>query len=315
MFGKLMAKIGESLGLLKERSARLTSQRDAAKTSLEKAMAAVQAHLLEGDADDVKALGVLQSAVDRASSLLASLDAAIAEQTRRVADAERQLADEQTKAARKAASEALARDVEQIEQLIVPWLSTTRQLAAALAKHETFRFEAGSIAKYLANAAQEVEIALSVSIPDLRGGVIAVAEGREKPPVPPATVAKIVAPKAPVTETVFLLRHLKYTDAQGNVQCAGKMRDHALPPHFAQKALKSGAAVPLSDPRRKSLSGSWGMMAPSESQCESLDGTPSGTAAPITHSAFEPHPSRPNHGMMPEQRVAARSVPIEKPEN
>jgi hypothetical protein len=52
-FGNIMAKIGESLGLLKGRSARLTSQRDAAKSALAKARATLQTFLLEGDdADD-----------------------------------------------------------------------------------------------------------------------------------------------------------------------------------------------------------------------------------------------------------------------
>src|ERR1035437_5904463 len=162
LFRTIMAKISESRGSLKDRSARLTSQRATAMTSLEKAKAAMQTHLLEGDADDTKALAALQAKVNDAFSLLASLDAAIAEQARRVADAERQLVDEATKVARKAASEALAIDVAKIEAQLAPWLASTRQLASAISKYETFRFECGSIPKFMTNAAAEIELALSV---------------------------------------------------------------------------------------------------------------------------------------------------------
>jgi len=317
--GKLMAKIGENLGLLKDRSTRLQSQQRAATLALGKAKAALRDHLLDGDDNDAKATAALQAKVDGAASLLASLDDAVKAQTERVANAEREMAAEQAQANCKAASEKIAVDVAKIERQLPNVLAAMRALAADLNVYEIFRFEAGSIAKFAINAANEIETALSVAIPDLKGGVIAVREGKEKPPIPPAAVVKFTAPKAPATETVFLLRHLKFTDAQGKVQCLGKMRDHALPPHLAQKALKSGAAVPLSDPRRKSLSGSWGMIVPSESQCESLDATPSGTVAPIMHSTFEPMDRGPPvHGVMPVQRapmVAARSAPVETPEN
>jgi chromosome segregation ATPase len=125
----IMAKLTGGLDSLKDKQSRLTSQRDAAKTSLEKARAALQLHLLEGDDGDAKAVAALQAKVDSASSLLASLNDAIAEQARRVADAEQALVDEQQAAARKAASEALAADVDAIEGKLAPWLAATRELA------------------------------------------------------------------------------------------------------------------------------------------------------------------------------------------
>jgi hypothetical protein len=317
IIGTIMSKITASLGSLKDRSARLAAQRGAAKTALDKAKAAVQAHLLEGD-DDAKTLAVLQAKVNDAFSLLESLDAAITEQARRVADAERQLADEATQAARKAASEALARDVDAIEAQLAPWLASTRTLAAALAKFETFRFESGSISKYLANASNEVEIALSVTVPDLKGGVTAVRDGREQAPSP-APILKVVAQKPPPTETVFFLRHAKYTDEKGMVRCLGKMRDHTLPPPLAQRALKSGAAIPLTDPRVRTLKGNWGMIVPGPDQCEALDGTPDSRVAPVLHSAFEVvDRGAPITGTLPVQRapmVAARNLPTTTPED
>ena len=286
--GKIMAKVVGGLDALKVKHTSLVSQRDAAEVSLAKARTALQVYLLSDNDGDDRAVAALQTKVDSAASLLASLDTAIKTQGERVADAERQLADEQTKAARKMASEALALDVNSIESQLKPWLAATRQLAIALEKYGPFRFECGSISSFLGNAANEVEIAMGVSLPDLRGGVVAVAEGREKPPTPPAEVVKFVAPAPPPTETLFFLRHAKYTDASGAVKCLGKMREHALPPPLAKKALSSGAAIPLTDPRVRTLKGNWGMIVPGPDQCEALDGTPSGNAAPVIHSAFEP---------------------------
>jgi hypothetical protein len=315
MFGKLMAKIGETLGLLKERSVRLTSQRDAAKTSLEKAMAAVQAHLLDGDADDVKALGVLQLAVDRASSLLASLDAAIAEQARRVADAERALADEATKAACKAASEALAADVAKMEQQLAPWLESTRSLASELEKYSTFRFEAGGIARFLNNAAAEIEIALGVTIPDFKSAIAAVAEGREAPPSQPAPIVKFVAAKPPPTETVFFLRAAKWSDDKGFLHLIQKFTDASLPPSLAAHAIKVGAAVEWKSPLRKQNRGTWNGRPFHAEHCFALDAA-SETHDPVLHSAFTPVARGPAYNItVPVQRapmVAARDMPTKK---
>ena len=308
-----MAKISESLGSLKDRSARLTSQRATAMTSLEKAKVAMQTHLLEGDADDTKALAALQAKVNDAFSLLASLDAAIAEQARRVDAAESELADERTKVTRKTASEALARDVDSIEAQLAPWLASTRQLASALAKYETFRFECGSIPKFMTNAAAEVELALSVTIPDLKGGIVAVLEGREVPPSQPAPILKVVAPKPPPTKTAFFLRASKWTDDKGKLHLIQKYDDATLPLALAAHAIKVGAAVEMTDPVRKPNVGSWNGRPFHAEHCFALDAA-SETREPIVHSHFEPLDRGPAiTSVMPVQRApamtAARNLP------
>jgi hypothetical protein len=312
--GKLMAKISETLGSLKDRQTRLTSQRDAAKTALEKAKAARQHNHLDGDGD-AKTAAALQAKVSVAESELAGLDEAVKAQAERVADTERQLADEATQAARKAASEALARDVDSIEAQLAPWLTATRQLAAALAKYETFRFESGSISKYLANASNEAEIALSVTIPDLKGGIAAVLEGREQAPSQPAQVVKFVAPKPPPTKTVFFLRASKWTDDKGKLHLIQKFNDATLPPALAAHAIKVGAAVEMTDPVRKKNLGSWNGRPFHAEHCFALDAA-SETREAVLHSAFTPvDRGAPITGTMPVQRapmVAARNMPTGK---
>jgi predicted nucleic acid-binding Zn-ribbon protein len=166
--GKIMSKITGGLDLLKGKQTRLISQRDSARSALEKAKAAVRTQRLDVDDTDDKTIAALQIKVDAAQSFLNGLDEDIEEHTKRVAAAQREHADKETKAKQKAESETITADVNKIESQIAPWLASGRKLASDLEKYGTFRFECGSIAKYLGNAANEIEIALSVSIPDLR---------------------------------------------------------------------------------------------------------------------------------------------------
>ena len=149
----IMQKFGESIGLLKTKMSRLESQREAAKLSLQKAMAALQAHLLDGDDSDEKTTGNLQAKVDSGRSLVASLNTAIETQADRVVQAERELADEETKKQRTAAADTIYADVEHIEKQLAPWLAATRTLAGDLRKYAGFRVEASGISEFLANAA------------------------------------------------------------------------------------------------------------------------------------------------------------------
>jgi hypothetical protein len=318
IFGKIMSKIASGLDGLRDRSARLQSQQRAAVLALEKAKASLQSHLLDGD-DDAMVTATLQSKVDSAASLLGSLDDAVKVQAERVADAERQIADEKTQASRKAASGEIAADVAKYETQTSQWLATSRTFAKDLQKYSTFRSEIGAISNFVTNAANEVESAMAVTIPDLRDAAKAVLEGREKPPAPPAAVVKFVPPKTPPLTCVFAMQNLKYDDTNGQLIRFPKMNLCDLPPELAARALKLQWAIPLSDPRVKRLNASYGSQIPAAHHCCDLDTGMSSTVAPVMASSpFEPHPTRPHHGLIPEQRapiVASRSAPIEKPED
>jgi hypothetical protein len=151
----IMTQVGTALGLLTDKMSRLESQRDAARTTLQKARAALQTHLLDGDDGDDKTVAALQAKIDTAQSLLESLDEAVRTQSERVAEAEREASDKETKRQRLAASEIIANDVARIDAQLKPWLAATRALATDLAKYGTARFECGSIGAYLANLAAE----------------------------------------------------------------------------------------------------------------------------------------------------------------
>jgi hypothetical protein len=317
--GKIMAKVVGGLDALRVKQSSLASQRDTAHSLLVKARAALQVYLLGDNDGDDRAVAALQAKVDAALSLLASLDTAIKTQGERVADAERQLADEQTKAARKMASEALALDVNSIESQLKPWLAATRQLAIALEKYGPFRFECGSISSFLGNAANEVEIAMGVSLPDLRGGVVAVAEGRERAPAKPGAVVKTIAPPAPTTARVYLTASVAWYDEKGAKYRAPAMNDCDLPLALIAKGKGIGAVHELkSDVRRKSH-GSRAPTVPAWEHCRWLNDNPLAKTdvEPILSSHFQPHPGVGKPYTIRQQQpvvpvTATRTLPTDK---
>jgi hypothetical protein len=306
--------VGEALGLLKTKMARLEGRREAAKAAMQKAKAALQTHLLDGDDSDEKTTANLQSKVDSAFSLLGSLNAAIETQADRVVQAERELADEETKKQRMAESDAIYADVEHIESQLAPWLAATRALATELRKYAGFRVEASGISEFLANAANEAELALSVSIPDLRGAALAVLEGRERAPSKPGVVVKMVAPP-PTTMRLFLTQHLGWYDENGKQHVAASMNDVNLPLALVTKARQLGAAHDLDSDQRRQHGGSKTSAPPAWAHCKILNENPKAKSnvEPIMSSHFEPHPNvgKPYSGTMrqPAQpQAATRSI-------
>jgi hypothetical protein len=98
----------------------------------------------------------------------------------------------------------------------------------------------------------------------------------------------------PAVERLFFIKPSKYT-ADGNLVLVQRFTDHDAPIAIARKALACGAAVPMSDPRRRELRGTWPGH-PDPARCESLDDAaatsdePPSNIAPVRHSAFDPQP-------------------------
>jgi hypothetical protein len=135
---------------------------------------------------------------------------------------------------------------------------------------------------------------MGVSLPDLRGGVVAVAEGREKPPTPPAEVVKFVAPApAPTTARLFLTQPLGWYDENGKQHVAASMNDHEIPLALVAKARALGAAWDLDSPQRKQHGGSKTSAPPAWAHCKILNENPTAKSnvEPILSSHFEPHPN------------------------
>jgi hypothetical protein len=298
LFGRSKMRTHEAnVDALRLRTARLTAKRATALQELDRATAARQQFAVTGDLDGAgadAAMAKLQGAVDAASSALVGLDAALAELAKQLADSEAQLAAEQDRVARTAASEKLAMHIASIEPRIAAWLEETRSLGVDLEKFfGTVRFDAIALGGYLLRSVGEVELASAVLVADLCGAVPAILSGAEPIPVEPVMIEPAPAMPAPETVRVFPLQNLAWTDAAGIQQTARRfLADCDLTPAAARTALSRGAACRLTDPRRRQLAGRQGTAharALTLDECENLDAPPAqSTAEPVLHSAFEP---------------------------
>jgi len=294
-----MKKLEGNLAQLRQRLDQLSVKHTAAQSELEAATAARQANLIQGDLEDAKAATVLQQRVDTAQSALRGLDDAIMALSAQLADAERALTDEQQRAARKAASEALARDVEIIESKLTPWLEGTRELATLVDKHSHLRAEAGAIARFLLNAAGEVDVAMGVTMADLQRAVKAIEDGREAIPKPLAPVLKVVPPAPPPTERYYVLQPGMWTDHDGTLHFAQRHTIASLPAQAAANAIKTGGVCSLDDRRVQEFKKRFGKFGPPTLQpperhiCWNWDdgSPPSGDPGLMVHHKF--HQSSP----------------------
>jgi hypothetical protein len=314
-----MKQIAEALGLLKSTMTRLTDQRDAARTALEKARAALKTHLLGVDGGDQKAIAALKAEIVSERELITALDDAIETQNALVVAEENRLVDEETRKQRTAASEAILADVAQIERQLAPWLAATRQLATSLKKYESFRTECSGIAEFIGNCANESELALSISIPDLRSAALAVLQGTERAPVAPGVVVQLARPApTPTTQRMFLTQSLAWFDGDGGKHRAAAMNDTELPLDLIGKARSLGAAHDLHSDMRKKNAGSKTSAPPDWNQVKWLNDNPKtkSSVAPIMQSSpFEKHPNVPERYdiIVPSQPIAAtRSWPTKK---
>jgi hypothetical protein len=142
-------------------------------------------------------------------------------------------------------------------------------------------FEVGQIGHYLSNGASEVEVAVAVTLPQLRALVTAVANGEAPIPHRSEPVVPVAEVPAPPTQIVFGLRSVKWHDANGVQQLGAKFSDVYLPPEAAARALKSGACVSISDSLRRQHRG-WSTEHPRADLAYDLD-----AAEPITDE-FQP---------------------------
>jgi hypothetical protein len=96
----------------------------------------------------------------------------------------------------------------------------------------------------------------------LRVHAAAVLEGRAASSLPQPMQAYI-PPPTPIresTQTLFCLRSVRWIDDQGQQKFVGQYRDAAVPVRLVGHALKSGACVPVTDPRRRELQSQGGTM-------------------------------------------------------
>jgi hypothetical protein len=118
LFGKTKMQQFESvLASLRKRAA-LLADKITAQAVLDGAIAARQAHMIDGDLGDERLALKLQSSVDSAQSCLVGIIDAISILQSQIATADQALATEQNRVKREAAAAEIAENVAEVERLL-----------------------------------------------------------------------------------------------------------------------------------------------------------------------------------------------------
>jgi hypothetical protein len=247
--------------------------------------------------DDDAALDARLAAKRAAEDKVTALKDASTKIARAIGDLETQataVADRKQRLATAAEIEKIATDLERAGEAFE---QAAKELAAAARRANLAAPDALPLISYAEGAAGEVPPAVAMVAEVLRHRAVLTISGSAPATLPkpeaPAPVLTLVQPK---TRTVFALKHLVFTDADGRQHRFPKMNDATLPESIAAEAIRRGVACEGNDPRRKQYKGAFGLMTPALAHCVALDGTviepaPKATTTPITppikHTAFE----------------------------
>lgn len=253
-----MQQLEATIASLTKRGEQLTTKRGTAQDSLDKAITARQQALLAGDLNDQRDLDKLQGIVSTAASMLAGIDDALGVLAQRKAEAERQLAAEHERIERAVTADKLDKRVAAIEAALPGYLAQSRALADALSEVSYLHFESGQMAGFLQNTMGQIEIAANFTLAELKAMPDAIRQDRQAIPHEPATAPVEVPEPALEMQAFFMLRSAHYRDHNGQKRFAGQWEDAIMPVATAQRALRQGVAVPVTDPRRAQLRGTRG---------------------------------------------------------
>lgn len=247
------------IAALRSRADTLMSRRDGAEAAFDDAKAKLQRHHLEAslDADD-KARAKLEATVAACAVTRNGYADALVEVQTNIAGAEQKLAAERAVVERKAAGAKLARDLDAVERALPDYLAAGKRFTDALEKLH-FHHESGAMALFIGNTATQLEVAAGFALVELRGMVDAIRDGAVPIPAAKPVSASVSVPEpAPPTMSVFMMKSVKYRDHDGRSRFAGQFEDAIMPVATAQRALRLGVAVPVTDPKRARLRGSRG---------------------------------------------------------
>jgi hypothetical protein len=256
-------KLEKSLADLRERETALALKRSNAQTLFDEAVSERQSFLLSGDLADDARVVKLQSRVDSCASQIAGIDAALGALAQQIDDIERTLLAEREQIERQAASERLSREVAEAEAALPQWLESSRKLHSALMQISVRSFELDQASSFLLNTCvAQLEIALGISLAEMRGTVSSIKAGTAPLPRVVAEVVQLPQPTGPTptspgeeVELWFAVRPLKYRDLNGQQRVIVRWSDVELPKRLVARATQRDAVVPITDERRKSHRG------------------------------------------------------------
>jgi len=135
---------------------------------------------------------------------------------------------------------------------------SSRRFVDAFGKIGHWHFESGELSRFVSNCVSQSEIAAAFSLQELRGIARGIAEGSAPVPPKPQQPAPVAVEPPPPTQQVFMIKSAKYRGGDERMHYCGQYEDAIMPPEVAQKALRCGAAVSITDDRRRHLRGARG---------------------------------------------------------
>ncbi len=246
------------------------------------------AQRLARDSADDPALDAAEAELRRAQDRVSTLTAALAESEQRLTIFERARDDAADKQLRAETAIAIEKLRQELTQAAAAFDAGSSQLAETCSRIAPVVLDCYGLQAFAMNARAEVPAAVQMITGILKDRARATLDGSAPAtlPKPAPDVATAQLPLPPKTETVFFLRAAKWKDADGKAHLIPKFSDAELPPAIAARALKLGAAVPVTDERRKKY-GSQSLPPPNEEWCLNLDDATDPPHEPVKHSAFE----------------------------
>jgi chromosome segregation ATPase len=179
-------KLETGLVALRSRHSTLNERKAEAQSALDRARADQQKFLLESDISNDRAIAKLENAVDAATLRLSGLSDACAALAAQIADAEQEIATETEREEREAAARDIKATTDEIQERLDALLREIRNFGESLVAANHIAFEVGECGRFLRGVAGEIELAVRVMVPQLRGLAGAVERGEARIPRRPA---------------------------------------------------------------------------------------------------------------------------------
>jgi hypothetical protein len=232
---RLTGKLADTeAAIIERRTAAMTLARDGAEdAALDKAEAAIRA------------------AQDRA----ATITAAVAEVEQQLASLEKTFAENSDRIER-------GKTGAEIEQLARRWTDACAALVDAATKLGDYGErvsmivpEAGAAWHFCKTITNEIPQNAELITKLLRqhGASVIAGSAPSAMPQPPQPYVEVLPPLREPTVQLFALRSIKWRDDQGQQRFVGQYRDAPVPQRLVARSLRSGACVPVTDPRRAKL--------------------------------------------------------------
>lgn len=241
-----------------------------AEQAVKERHAAVRRFALDGADDDAldKAEAALRAAQDRARTLadaLADADTYVreAEQRRDAAEAQKRRGEVATE---------IEKVAERLGEVGSEFAGLMQKMAALTERAAALTPDASGLHSFCSRALIEIPESAELLSQVLRGIATATRSGSAPAPlpqsVPQAQPTCHVPP--PAMTRVFAVKPIKWLDATGALRLQPPHFDIDLEPALAARAIEIGAAIEITDPRRRQLHGSGRIYLPNAEHCVSL---------------------------------------------